>query len=87
MKLLLALFKYFPSGGPQKDTLCIAEEAIRRGHDVTLLTTSWDGPPPPNGLEIIRCSVHGLNNHRRMDVSHIIFCESRINAIMTSRSP
>ncbi|MBP5672712.1 MAG: glycosyltransferase family 4 protein [Victivallales bacterium] len=67
MKFLLALFKYFPSGGLQKDTLRIAEEAIRRGHDVTLLTTSWDGPPPPNGLEIIRCSVHGLNNHRRMD--------------------
>ena len=67
MKLLLALFKYFPSGGLQKDTLRFAEEAIRRGHDVALLTTSWDGPPPPSELEIIRCSVHGLNNHRRMD--------------------
>ena len=67
MKLLLALFKYFPSGGLQKDTLRFAEEAIRRGHDVSLLTTSWDGPPPPPQLEIIRCSVHGLNNHSRMD--------------------
>lgn len=67
MKLLLALFKYFPSGGLQKDTLRFAEEAIRRSHDVTLLTTSWDGPPPPPQLEIIRCDVHGLNNHRRMD--------------------
>ncbi len=67
MKLLLALFKYFPSGGLQKDTLRFAEEAIRRGHDVSLLTTSWDGPPPPPQLEIIHCTVHGLNNHRRMD--------------------
>ena len=67
MKLLLALFKYFPSGGLQKDTLRFTEEAIRRGHDVSLLTTSWDGPPPPPQLEIIHCSVHGLNNHRRMD--------------------
>ncbi len=67
MKLLLALFKYFPSGGLQKDTLRFAEEAIHRGHDVSLLTTSWDGPPPPPQLEIIRCSVHGLNNHSRMD--------------------
>ena len=55
MKLLLALFKYFPSGGLQKDTLRFAEEAIRRGHDVTLLTTSWEGPPPPDGLEIAIC--------------------------------
>ncbi|MBR5837941.1 MAG: glycosyltransferase, partial [Victivallales bacterium] len=67
MKLLLALFKYFPSGGLQKDTLRIAEEAIRRGHDVTLLTTSWEGTPPPDGLEIAICNVNGLNNHRRMD--------------------
>ena len=67
MKLLLALFKYFPSGGLQKDTLRIAEEAIRRGHDVTLLTTSWEGPPPPDGLEIAICNVSGLNNHRKMD--------------------
>ena len=67
MKLLLALFKYFPSGGLQKDTLRIAEEAIRRGHDVTLLTTSWEDTPPPDGLEIAICNVNGLNNHRRMD--------------------
>jgi UDP-glucose:(heptosyl)LPS alpha-1,3-glucosyltransferase len=67
MKLLLALFKYFPSGGLQKDTLRFAEEAIRRGHEVSLLTTSWDGPPPPPELEIIHCTVHGLNNHRQMD--------------------
>ena len=67
MKLLLALFKYFPSGGLQKDTLRFAEEALRRGHDVTLLTTSWEGTPPPNGLDIAICNVKGLNNHRRMD--------------------
>ena len=67
MKLLLALFKYFPSGGLQKDTLRFAEEAIRRGHNVTLLTTSWEGTPPPKGLDIAICNVKGLNNHRRMD--------------------
>ena len=67
MKLLLALFKYFPSGGLQKDTIRFAEEAIRRGHDVTLLTTKWEGSTPPDGLEIAICNVNGLNNHRRMD--------------------
>ena len=82
MKLLLALFKYFPSGGLQKDTLRIAEEAIRRGHDVTLLTTSWEGPPPPDGLEIAICNVTA-----RWMISHGSSWKQRISVILTSRSP
>ncbi len=65
MKLLFALYKYFPWGGLQKDTLRFAEEAVRRGHQATILTTGWQGDCPP-GIEVRRCECHGWSNHARM---------------------
>ena len=68
MKLLFALYKYFPWGGLQKDTLRFAAEALRRGHQVNLLTTSWQGSPPPDGLRVLPMPrIHALTNTGRMD--------------------
>ena len=48
MRFAFALFRYYPFGGLQGDTLRIALEAIRRGHEVTLFTTDWSGEAVPN---------------------------------------
>lgn len=65
MKLLFALFKYFPWGGLQKDTLRFAEEAYHRGHQAVILTTDWQGERP-EGIEIRLCQCPGWSNHARM---------------------
>lgn len=66
MKILLALYKYFPYGGLQKDTVRFAEEALSRGHETTVLCTSWEGERIP-GLRVIVISVRGMSNHGRME--------------------
>lgn len=66
MNLLLALFKYFPHGGLQKDTLRFAQEATRRGHDVTILCTRWEGPQPQN-IRIAIKPVSALTNYGAME--------------------
>jgi UDP-glucose:(heptosyl)LPS alpha-1,3-glucosyltransferase len=67
VKFLFALFKYFPFGGLQKDTLRFAEEALSRGHQPAILTTAWDGPPPPEGVEVLFTRARGWSNHARME--------------------
>ncbi len=52
MNILLALFKYFPQGGLQKDTLRFAQEAARRGHNVTIFCSSWQGDKP-EGINVL----------------------------------
>jgi UDP-glucose:(heptosyl)LPS alpha-1,3-glucosyltransferase len=63
----LALFKYFPFAGLQKDFLRIAEEALARGHRVTVFTREWQGEKP-QGLQIALApqtgwSKGGWQNH------------------------
>lgn len=68
MRLLLALFQYFPYGGLQKDTLRFAEEALRRGHEVTLLTARWSGGEPPKELHVVFTPpLKAVTNTGRMD--------------------
>lgn len=43
MKLAIAIFRYFPYGGLQRDMRFIAEEAIKRGHQVTIFCGDWQG--------------------------------------------
>ena len=66
MEILIALFKYFPYGGLQSDARRIAEEAMRQGHDVTVLTTSWKEAERPAGLKVKEVPVRGLTNTARM---------------------
>lgn len=62
MKIVLALFKYFPGGGLQLDFLRIALELVKRGHRVICCTGSWLGPVP-EGLDLRLLPVRRLTNH------------------------
>lgn len=44
MHLAFSLFRYFPYGGLQRDFRKLAEAALSRGHEVTILTMKWQGP-------------------------------------------
>jgi len=67
MTFLLAIFKYNPFGGLQRDTLRLVRELADRGHRVVVLTTAWDGPEPPEGaaVELVRIPKW-RSNHARM---------------------
>ncbi len=67
MKFLLAIYKYDPFGGLQRDTLRLIRELAGRGHEAVVFTTAWDAPPPPEGtkIELIPASKIG-SNHARM---------------------
>ena len=69
MRLLIALYKYFPYGGLQKDTLRFAREAARRGHQVTLLTADWQGDRPTDANLSIQFTapIRAWTNTARMD--------------------
>lgn len=66
MKILLALFKYFPFGGLQSDMLRLAREASGRGHEVRLLTTAWAGEPAGDGITVELLPVRGWSNQGRL---------------------
>ena len=66
MRFAFALFRYYPFGGLQGDTLRIALEAIRRGHEVTLFTTDWSGEAVPEGLRLRLLPRRGWSNHARI---------------------
>ena len=67
MIFLLAIYKYDPFGGLQRDTLRLIRELAGRGHEVVVFTTAWDAPPPPAGtkIELVPASKFG-SNHARM---------------------
>ena len=65
---LIGLYKYFPYGGLQKDTLRVIDEALERGHQVRCMTTSWQGDKPENeNFQLEFVNVKGLSNTARMD--------------------
>lgn len=67
MKFLLAIYRYNPFGGLQRDTLRLIEELTGRGHEVVVFTTAWDGPQPPAGTEIELVPASKLrSNHANM---------------------
>ena len=65
MRILIALYKYFPYGGLQRDTVFFAKAAQARGHSVSILTTEWDGERP-DGISLVFCKPTGWSNHARM---------------------
>jgi UDP-glucose:(heptosyl)LPS alpha-1,3-glucosyltransferase len=67
MKFLLAIYRYNPFGGLQRDTLRLIRELTGRGHKVVVFTTAWDGPEPPAGTELEYASASKLrSNHANM---------------------
>ena len=69
MRILISLYKYFPYGGLQKDTLRFAREAARRGHQVDLLVTDWQGDRPKDANLNIQFTppIRAWSNTSRMD--------------------
>lgn len=65
MKLVFAIFRYFPYGGLQKDFLRIAGEAASRGHEVICFTNRWDGEIP-SFLRVEYAHIRALTNHGAM---------------------
>lgn len=65
MRLGLAIFRWFPHGGLQRDFLELARRLAGRGHRVDLLAGAWDGPPPPDGMTVRLFPPTGLSNHAR----------------------
>lgn len=67
MKLAIAILKYFPHGGLQRDFLRIAEEANLRGHSVTVYTTRWEGEQP-GWLNLRILNPFAFSNHRKSEL-------------------
>ena len=67
MRLAFASFKYFPYGGLEKDMLRMAECAAQRGHEVVILTGSWQDKshPATPGISVRIIPVSGSSNHAR----------------------
>ena len=74
MKIALAIFKYFPHGGLQRDFLRIAQELLKRGHDVTVFTRSVQGELPAE-LKVEIISTRALTNHGKAAEFERIFKE------------
>ena len=67
MRFLLAIYRYNPFGGLQRDTYRLIQELNGRGHHVVVFTTAWDGPEPPAGTEIELVPASKLrSNHTNM---------------------
>ena len=67
MRFLLAIYKYNPFGGLQRDTLRLIQELTGRGHEVIVFTTAWDGPQPPAGTKLELVPASKLrSNHANM---------------------
>lgn len=64
VKVTLALLRYFPYGGLQRDALRTAQACLRRGHQVRIHAHGWEGPRP-EGVDVRLLSVGGVSNHGR----------------------
>ena len=64
MKIVFALYKYFPYGGLQRDMLRIAQACTLRGANVTIYCADWQGDQPAN-IVVKKIPVHGFSNHTR----------------------
>ena len=61
------LYRYFPHGGLQRDFLRTLQEALNRGHRVSVFLARQEAPLPENaGLEVMLLPVSGFSNHARM---------------------
>jgi len=61
---VFVLFRYFAYGGLQRDFMRIAEEAYRRGYDILIYATAWEGERPEH-FQIVIIDAPGVSNHSR----------------------
>ncbi|HUF62355.1 MAG TPA: glycosyltransferase family 4 protein [Verrucomicrobiales bacterium] len=64
LRLGLILTDYFPYGGLQRDCLGVAKLCVQRGHDVTVVCRTWEGPRP-EGIRVLLTGQPGLTNQAR----------------------
>jgi len=64
-RIALAIFRLSPAGGLEQHALRLAEILVRRGCQVTMITTRPPVAPPP-GVEIERVAARGRSNHGRL---------------------
>ncbi|MAD32250.1 MAG: hypothetical protein CMJ88_00635 [Planctomycetes bacterium] len=64
MNVALALFRYFPHGGMQRDLAATARLLRDRGHEVTVFCHTLDGSPPTD-VEVEVLPAPGRSNHSR----------------------
>ena len=65
MRLAFCLFKYFPFGGLQRDFLRIASECKKRGHEIHVYTTEWEGEREM-GFHLHLVKAKAWQNHARV---------------------
>lgn len=64
MNVALALFRYFPHGGMQRDLVATARALLARGHEVRVFChTVGEAPPADVSVEVL--PVAGRSNHAR----------------------
>lgn len=66
MNILIAIHKYFPFGGLQCDMLRFAQHAADCNHQVTIATTQWDAPTPPQNINVTIIPKRGFANHAKL---------------------
>jgi UDP-glucose:(heptosyl)LPS alpha-1,3-glucosyltransferase len=63
LSIAIGIFRLLPRGGLEDHCMRIAEELVRRGHDVTLFAT---GDLPETTVRAHRLERRGRSNHQRM---------------------
>lgn len=64
MDVALALFRWFPHGGMQRDAVATARRCVAAGHRVTFYCHTWEGPHPEDcAVEVL--PSRALSNHGR----------------------
>ena len=69
LTIALAIFQLRSAGGLEQQCLAIAAELSRRGHQVSLLTTT-EAPALPPGVRLLRLRRRGFSNHGR--IAHFV---------------
>jgi len=64
VNIAFSLYDFFPFGGMQRNMLAMADEAVRRGHRITIFCSLWEGDEPA-GVEVVRLPVKGFTNAGR----------------------
>ena len=65
-KFAFILNEYRPYGGMPRDCVSLAAEASSRGHEVTIVTRTWQGEKPAlPGVQVVELGRHGWTNQQR----------------------
>lgn len=66
LTLIFVVSLFTPYGGMQRTLLRIAQECVKRGHHVNILTGEWQGERPDD-IGIIEVNTRALSNHQSND--------------------